>query len=417
MEQLIDSSHLPPGQPVLFLPKFRMSPPASSSRLSLRLPWVDHLRTLVILLVVNMHACVTYSHVGDWYAMSAKEPSLVEKLPFIVWQGHLQSFFMGLLFFVSGFFAEGSLARRGTGAFVRERLVRLGLPALFYMLVIHPFILLALNPWHADFGPPFSYYLKYLRTGRFLGSSGPLWFAFALLIFCLILVAWRAVRPAKPPSDSGTAGGMAALVAPSGRLLWLFALGLGFGTFLVRLVQPIGTNILNLQLCFFVQYVAFFIAGLHAARTGWLLPLARSNQARRAGWMALIGGPFLLLAVVVVGGRGVSRIEDVFFGGWHWQALGLALWEQLAGVGLSLGLLALFSTRMNRETAPLRWLADRSFAVYVLHAPILVALFMLYRALPQNPYVLAALLTITGLVVSYAVADLARRLPGLRAIL
>ena len=31
-----------------------------------RLPWVDHVRTLMIVLVVNLHACVTASHVGDW---------------------------------------------------------------------------------------------------------------------------------------------------------------------------------------------------------------------------------------------------------------------------------------------------------------------------------------------------------------
>ena len=383
---------------------------SAASAPSPRLPWVDHLRTLVILLVVNMHACVTYSHVGDWYAMSAQEPSITEKLPFIVWQGHLQSFFMGLLFFVSGYFAQGSLTRRGPGSFVRERLVRLGLPALFYMLVIHPFILLGLNPWHAKFGPPFDYYVKYLRSGRFLGESGPLWFAVALLIFCLVLAAWRAVRPVRESSPPAGA-------APSGRVLWLFALALGLGTFLVRLVQPIGTNILNLQLCFFVQYIAFFVAGLHAAHAGRLLPLARSAQTRRAGWLALVGGPILLLAVSVVGARGVSKVETVFFGGWHWQAFGLALCEQLTGVGLSLGLLAFFSARMNRDTVFLRWLADRSFAVYVLHAPVLVALFMLYRTLPQSLLILPALLTVTGLAASYAVADLARRVPGLRSIL
>ncbi len=375
-----------------------------------RLPWVDHLRTLVILLVVNMHACVTYSHVGDWYAMSAQEPSLAAKLPFIVWQGHLQSFIMGLLFFVSGYFSEKSLARRGPGSFVRERLVRLGLPALFYMLVIHPFILLGLNPWHAKFGPPFAYYVNYLRSGRFLGSSGPLWFAVALLVFCLVLAAWRAVRPVResPPSASA---------APSGRVLWLFALALGLGTFLVRLVQPIGASVSNLQLCFFVQYIAFFVAGLHAARAGWLLPLARASQACRAGWLALIGGPILMLVLMLVGARGGDKIETVFFGGWHWQAFGLALWEQLTGVGLSLGLLTFFSARMNRETVFLRWLADRSFAVYVFHTPVLVALFMLYRTLPQSLLILPALLTVTGLAASYAIADLARRVPGLRSIL
>src|SRR5258708_40214024 len=112
---------------------------------SSRLPWIDHLRTLVILLVVNMHASVTYSHVGDWYVKSGQEPTVNAKIPFILWQALLQSFFMGLLFFVSGYFAYGSLSRRGPGGFTRERLFRLGLPVLLYMLVIHPFILIGLN--------------------------------------------------------------------------------------------------------------------------------------------------------------------------------------------------------------------------------------------------------------------------------
>jgi peptidoglycan/LPS O-acetylase OafA/YrhL len=386
---------------------------------SLRLPWIDHLRTLMIVLVVNLHACVTYSHVGDWYLMSQHEPTLAAKVPFIIWEGHLQSFFMGLLFFVSAYFAHGSLGRRGPARFVRERLVRLGLPALFYMLVIHPFILLALNPWNANFGPPLAYYSNYLRSGRFLRSSGPLWFAVALLIFCLVFAGWRFALRRLARDFAAPASGEPQVTArhgaPSSAILGLFVLTLGAGSFAMRLVWPIGTSVLNLQLCYFVQYIAFFVAGLHAAHHGWLLPLAASRRARTAGWLALVGGPVLLLTLMVVGTRNAT--VDVFFGGWHWQAFGLALWEQLAGVGLSLGLLALFFAKFNFEGPWLRWLADRSFAVYVLHAPILVGLAMLFRALPQNMYGLAALLTLTGLVASYLVADVARRLPGLRAIL
>lgn len=379
-------------------------PLASSSRL----PWVDHLRAFVIVLVVNMHACVTYSHVGDWYAMSETEPSLAQKIPFILWQGHLQSFFMGLLFFVSAYFAHASRTRRGATSFVRERLIRLGLPTLFYMLVIHPFILLALNPWDANFPPPLTFYRNYVASGRFIGSTGPLWFAFALLVFCLLLVAWRAVRPAPTPSSPAP--------PPSTRALWLFGLVIVLSTFAVRLVQPIGTNVLNMQLCFFPQYIAFFVAGLHASRHRWLDALAISRRARTAGWLALIGGPTFLLALLFFGAPADGQLE-VFFGGWTGQAFGLAIWEQLAGLGLSLGLLALFSSKFNFDTPALRWLADRSFAVYVLHAPVLVALMMLFRALPQNPYLLAALLTFTGLLASYLLADLARRLPGFRSIL
>lgn len=384
-----------------------------------RLPWIDHLRTGMIMLVVNLHACVSYSHVGDWYFMSEREPTLAAKVPFILWEGHLQAFFMGLLFFIAGYFAEGSLARRGPASFVRERLFRLGVPALFYMLVIHPFIVLALNPWQAKFAPAGAFYLEYLRTGRFLRSSGPLWFAVALLLFGLVLAVTRALRPLPSPKNNVPAiddlfAARPPGAAPTPVRLALAALVLSLATFGVRLLQPIGTNVLNFQLCFFVQYVAFFAAGLHAARHGWLLALARSTYARTAGWVALIGGPIVLLLLLVVGGRNAS-VQD-FMGGWHWQALGFAVWEQFAGVGLSLGALSLFSRKLDGDAPGWRWLGERSFAVYVFHAPVLVALAMWFRALPQNMYALAALLTVSGLVVTYAIADVVRRVPAFRRV-
>lgn len=375
-----------------------------------RLAWIDNLRTFAIVLVVNMHACVTYSHVGDWYVMSSHEPTLAAKAPFIFWQGHLQAFFMGLLFFIAGYFAQLSLARKGPAVFLRDRLIRLGLPTLLYMLVIHPFIVIGLNPWHADFPPAAVHYARYVTSGEFLGKSGPLWFAFALLIFCAGFAAWSALRPAAPAGQP---------LAPAGAVrLGGFGLGLAAATFLVRTVQPIGTSWLNFQFCFFAQYLAAFAVGIAAARHGWLLALATSPLARRAGWLGLIGGPLLLAAVMTLGGPPTGPDAYPYNGGWHPQAAGTALWEQCAGLGLSLGLLALFSAKFNRSGPLARWLADRSFGVYVLHAPVLVALTMLMRPWESaSPYGLAALLTAGGLIVSFLLADLARRIPGLRAIL
>ncbi|HEU0039615.1 MAG TPA: acyltransferase family protein, partial [Verrucomicrobiae bacterium] len=109
-----------------------------------RIAWIDNLRTLLIVLVVNMHACVTYSHVGSWYRMENPEPALPAKMAFILWQGHLQAFFMGLLFFLAGVFAHPSLERRGPGAFLHERARRLGLPSLLFMLLVHPFMVYVL---------------------------------------------------------------------------------------------------------------------------------------------------------------------------------------------------------------------------------------------------------------------------------
>lgn len=372
-----------------------------------RLPWVDHVRTFMIVLVVNLHACVTVSHVGDWYVLVEPEPPMAVKLWFIFWEGHLQAFFMGLLFFLAGCFAHGSLARRGASTFLRERARRLGLPALLYMLVLHPFIVIGLNPWGAKFPPFAEFYRNHLVSGKFLAATGPLWFALALLIFCVALAMWRRFRPLPPDHPAA---------APTTRQLWLFGLVLASTTFAIRIVQPIGTNVLNFQLCFFPQYIAAFAVGLAAARHGWLAELATSRTARHAGWVALIGGPLLLAVVLIMGGP-ISEGHIPYFGRGTPQSLGFAFWEQLSGLGLALGVLSWFARRLDRSSAFLTWLGDRAFAVYVFHAPMLVALTMAFRPLGLNPFILAATLTVTTLVATYAIADVARRLPGLRSIL
>lgn len=374
-----------------------------------RLYWIDHLRTLVIVLVVNLHCCVTYSHVGGWFINSEDQPSLLSTLIFGLWEAHLQSFFMGIMFFFAGYFAWGSLRRKGPAAFVGERFIRLGLPTLLFMLVIDPFVIAGINPWHDPHIPGFVKYFQFnLRSGHFVRGSGPMWFAFALLVFSLVWAFWRALR-GRPE-----AGAMGEAPAPSGRAILLFALVLGLGSFLVRLVAPIGENVINMQLCFFVQYIAAFAVGLAAARHGWLVALAASPQARRAGWLAVIGGPILFVLLVV---GGVGRNLGVVTGGWRWQAACYAFWEQATGVGLSLGLMALFSRRMNHEGPFLRWLADRSFGVYFIHTPILVALYLVLLPLGWPAWPNALLMTAIALPVAFVCADLLHRTPAIGKIL
>jgi peptidoglycan/LPS O-acetylase OafA/YrhL len=382
-----------------------------------RSAWIDNARTAVIVLVVNMHCSVTYSHVGGWYLKDGPEGSLSEKLPYIFWIFHLQSFFMGLLFFLAGSFADGAIRRRGPASFVRERLFRLGLPALLYMAVLQPLIvygLLGAAQGEADTSWP-SIYLHYLASGQFLGGSGPMWFVLALLAFSAFLAAWRAVFAANHLPAHGQ--------APSAQSLWAFAAVLALATALTRCVFPIGTSFYNFQLGYFPQYIAAFAVGVAAGKAGWLNDLAASRRAKFAGYLALFGGPLLLGLVLYFGGapsEGPGPGEHgpiLYFGGWSLQAFGAAMWEQFAGVGLALGMMAWCWRRFPRESSVSRWLAERSFAVYLFHAPILVALTLLFRPIQISQLAHVLLLTVAGLVLSFAVADLATRMPGLRSIL
>ena len=118
-----------------------------------------------------------------------------------------------------------------------------------------------------------------------------------------------------------------------------------------------------------------------------------------------------------LGGPPPESGPNPYEGGWNLQALGYAAWEQMAGLGIALGVLAWFRRYGRWEGRLARWMSDRAFAVYVLHAPVLVSLTPLIRPVAVDPFLGAGVLTLMGLVSSFVVADLARRLPGLRRIL
>jgi peptidoglycan/LPS O-acetylase OafA/YrhL len=359
---------------------------------------------LTIVLVVMVHSCVTYSHVGSWYYLSEPEPGFVQKLPFAVFEAMSQSFFMGLLFFFAGYFSDRSLARRGKAAFLAERLRRLGIPTLLFMVVIHPFVIWGLL---REGGTPFwPAYLEFLESGRFLSGSGPMWFCFALLLFSVPFAFWT------PKSKSQTGKG----VEINAWAVLLLGLGLGIASFLIRIVQPIGTSIMNFQLCFFAQYLVAFPLGVWVSRRNGLNDIAASKTARTAGWTALLLGPAALIGIAIFGGLS-NAVSQRIFGGWNASAFAYALWEQFTGIGLGLGAMALCWRLFNRKSSALGWLSDHSFGVYMLHTPVLVALALGMVGLHLPPLMMAAILATSGLILSFGVAAIAKKTPLLKAIL
>ena len=132
--------------------------------------------------------------------------------------------------------------------------------------------------------------------------------------------------------------------------------------------------------------------------------------------VGLVGGPILLLTIVWLGGSPGHKMYP-YGGGWRWQAFGLAFWEQMTGPSLGLGMLYLFSRRVAFQNAVTQWLSKHSFGVYVLHTPILVALALWGQPWHLTPFIGSLWLTFGGLVVAYAAAAVALKLPGLRSIL
>ena len=87
-----------------------------------------------------------------------------------------QSFFMGLLFFLAGYFTPGAYDRKGPAGFLRDRLLRLGIPLLAFDFLLEPLTLYIRQDPEIAGRPIPELYLDYLRHKEGIGA-GPLWFA------------------------------------------------------------------------------------------------------------------------------------------------------------------------------------------------------------------------------------------------
>ena len=374
-----------------------------------RYPYLDYLRVFLVLMVIVQHAAVTYSGLGGWYYKEGGTLLFPEFLGFAWLQSHLQSFFMGLLFLMAGYFVPPAFDRKGLGKFLRDRWFRLGWPSLFYMLLIHPTVTYGLHPiYHPDQSRPSftDHYLNYLWSGRVFSGSGPLWFAIVLLLFCIVYAGIRAigkspvygVRATPPPGNWAVVGYIAIA---------------GIVTGFVRVVQPLGTDILNIQLCFSTQYILLFCIGILAYRNDWLGQIPTRFGFR---WLSigLTVGMALWLAVILA-----SKDDlDLLKGGWTWPSFGFAIWDAFFCAGASLGLLVLFRDRFNRSFCCGDLLIRNAFSIYVFHTPILIAVTVALRpfsALPSVKFLVAIAMAIplTILMSEWVF----RRIPILRAIL
>lgn len=104
-----------------------------------RYVYIDNLRLLMIVFVVMLHFAVTYSGFGSWYYKEGVGLDIFSIIVFGYLQSYTQAYFMGFLFLISVFFTPGAFDKKGFKKFLKGRFVRLGIPTLVFMLIIHPF--------------------------------------------------------------------------------------------------------------------------------------------------------------------------------------------------------------------------------------------------------------------------------------
>ena len=368
-----------------------------------RLFFIDNIRVLLTIQVLVFHLMIIYAGTGSWFYEEGREDFITGALGawFIAVS---QAFFMGLFLLVSAYFVPGAYDRKGPARFLKDRLIRLGIPLAVYSWILRPPLVylylrsvqgLRLSWWRYFPG-------EYFKSNAVLGA-GPLWFVETLLIFTALYVVWRLL------TGRGTARPAAETRFPSNLSVALFALLLGMAGFLVRLWRPIEWSFapLNLQLPFFAQYIALFILGLVAYRRNWLAGL--SEPAGRL-WLGI--GIFMLLLFwpLALAGDMATSLEP-FLGGWHWQALAYAQWESFLCLGMCIGLLYAFRRYSHGQGSLARFLSHNAYAAYLVHGPVITIMALAARHVVHHPLVKFGLASLVAVPLCFGLSGLIRKLP------
>ena len=336
-----------------------------------RMFFADNLRTWMVILVVLQHLAEVY---GLYLFLMLN-----------------QAYFMGMLFLLSGYFTPGSYERKGPGRFLVDRLLRLGIPTIAYVFILKP-----LETWG-------SHLITHKPMGG-LFALDQMWFVVMLLVFDLGYLAWRLIvkKPERPaPENHHT------LTAAKAAL---FTLVLAAATYCVRIFVPYGIPVLQFpSLGYLAQYLLFFLIGMLAFRRGWLKSVAGSLG--KVGFVFAVLSTAILFPVAVFVGSG-SR----WIGYGSWQSAAFALWDSIFAVGISLAYITFFRRFLDGGRKLGRFLSRQSYAVYVIHVPVIVFLIPALSGLRMQSPLKFCLAAVFCLPLSFGAAWLVRKIPGVKKI-
>jgi peptidoglycan/LPS O-acetylase OafA/YrhL len=368
-----------------------------------RLIFVDVMRVVAIVLVIAHHAGQPYGIGGEWAVNDPASTAWLE--PFFRVNA---AFGMGFMFLLAGFFVPRAYDRRGSRQFLRERWKRIGVPLVAVLLLVNVPITYLFEDGEPSLG-------EFVRSMYETGLQSPyfhLWFLGHLLLYSvgyvlLRKITERRVDHRRPPWSLPT----------NASIVW-FVIGLALVTWIVRGWFPINrwfpiVFVVASEPAHLPQYISLFAIGCMAYRGDWL----RRMQTRLGvAWLTvgLVASAGLYALVLLAPERSDDLLAN---GGFDVRSLLFSLWEALICVGLCLGLLILGRLFFRRTNRLIVALAAASYAAYILHLVFVVTIQLAITDIDLPATVKFLFVTVSGIALSFGLAHLSGRVPGLRNIL
>lgn len=350
--------------------------PQATAAAPARLDHLDATRAFALVLGVVFHASLSFSpfFIG-WAVQDISTGAVVP--PFLLVS---HSFRMELFFLLAGFFSHGQLQRQGLGAFLRSRAIRLGVPFVAGWFLLRPLLVSGWIMGGASMRGDYDFQagivagfasLKELPAGLFTGSH--LWFLYYLLLITGLMIGLRWLAPGAdrvladgrllpwlvPRLDAATAKAsrsgwaLPLLILPTAGALW----GMQYWGMDTpdRSLSPHGPVL--------AVYGGFFAVG-------WLFGRSPASLAAFERMTA----PRVLLAVAGIALTIWLSAIQADPGHPHYTparaaftlTYALMMWTLVALT------LAIFRRLCSRPRPAIRYLADSSYWMYLIHLPVVV---------------------------------------------
>lgn len=350
---------------------------------SKRIIYIDLIKVFLTCLVVVHHAGQAYGKTGGVWLVS--EDTYLDYLPTLFFFN--ASFMMGFYFFISGYFIFSSLQRKSKIDFLKERLIKFGIPLVFFSLVIFTPLHFFLSNEGTSF-LDFSYNLYFNKPPL---SFGHLWFVALLLVFSLLFILFKDLIK-KTSSEAPLK-----IWHP---LIFLFLL-IPINVF-VRHYYPIDkwvTWIVPLEVAHLPQYLSLFVLGAIFNSKNWM-----ENIKASTGLLYFVGALLVFLNKNLIQNQ-VPRL---------W---GTSIVESILCVGLCLGLVVLFKKFGRKMNFLTKTLSDNSYGIYLFHLLIVIFLQVLLKDLELNLNFKFFLVSVFGILLSWFLTHFLRKNSLLRKVL
>jgi glucan biosynthesis protein C len=373
-----------------------------------RLYYLDNLKIFLIILVVIHHVGQAYGSTGgSWfYSYPGERVKALEH--FFRFNA---SFFMGLFFFISGYFFPGSFDRHGPRKFIADKFIRFGIPLTFALVLMIPII-------------EYVKYMNYVNHINFkdfyirewfgyapdktvhsdLANFAHLWYVEHLLVYSfLYAIIGTVLQKCMSSKPAFTARQLRlyavipyiiilGIITNKMRTVWAFPMD--------RWIAFLG--FIQIEPAHIPQYMSLFILGILAYRFSFLDSI---TTPRNMFWF-LPGLGIYVFTIAQLFGPGS---QNAFFM-WEYR-------EAILYVGVCIGLLSFFKTYFNRTGRIMQVLSENTYGTYILHVPVVVALQYAFDPVRAGAFTLFVIVSILSIPGAFLVSFFVRLIPGVKRIL